>query len=237
MFLMLAQARFAGGDFGFQPVEPGLGFAQSFAVELELALRVFQPAAAIAGAGAGGVEASFLFGESGAVRGERGFLRGERVLGVGLDEPQPLDLGAGVAQVGIERGPLGVAEVRFQQRQIAVERLVATGLCRLALEAAELAADFGEDVAEALEIGIGGFELAQRVAALGLVFCDARRFFENRAPVLGAGRQNRVNLALLHDGVGAPADAGVHERSWMSRRRQTVLFNDTRCRRRDTPGG
>ena len=54
-------------------------------------------------------------------------------------------------------------------------------------------------------------KLASSVATLGLVFRDAGGFLEDGAAILGPRGQDQVDLALLHNGIGRPADAGVHE--------------------------
>ncbi len=47
---------------------------------------------------------------------------------------------------------------------------------------------------------------------LRLEFRDAGRFLENRAPVLRLRAEDQVDLPLLHDRVGAAADARIHEK-------------------------
>ena len=57
------------------------------------------------------------------------------------------------------------------------------------------------------------FQLAQRFSLLRFVFGDPGGFFENRAPIFRTRAQDQIDLALLHDGVGAAADAGVGEQA------------------------
>jgi hypothetical protein len=89
--------------------------------------------------------------------------------------------------------------------------LVPPRLAGLALERADLAFDLANDVGEADEIGLGVLELAERLLFLALVFRDAGGFLEDGAAVLRARGKDEIDLALLHDGVGGAADAGVHE--------------------------
>ena len=69
-----------------------------------------------------------------------------------------------------------------------------------------------EHIGQAGEVGVGLFELAGGVAALGLVLGDPGGFLEDGAAILRARGQDQVDLALFHDGIGRPADAGVHEK-------------------------
>ena len=44
-----------------------------------------------------------------------------------------------------------------------------------------------------------------------LYFVIPCRLFENRPPILGSTAQDEIDLALLHDRVGASPDTGIHE--------------------------
>ena len=89
--------------------------------------------------------------------------------------------------------------------------MVAAGFGGLALEGAHLAFHFGDDVGDAEEVGFGVVELAEGFFFLGFEFGDAGGFFEDSAAVFGFGREEHVDLALGHDGVGGAADAGAGE--------------------------
>ena len=102
-------------------------------------------------------------------------------------------------------------EFRFQPGQFLEAGLITARLARLTLERADLPLHFADDVGEADEIGLGVLELAQCFLLLALVLGDACGFLENGAAVLGTRREDRVDLALLHDRVGGAADAGIHE--------------------------
>ena len=45
------------------------------------------------------------------------------------------------------------------------------------------------------------------------IFRDPGRFFEYRPPILRPRAQDQVDLALLHDGIGAATDAGIREQA------------------------
>ena len=101
--------------------------------------------------------------------------------------------------------------VRVEHLQVGHQRLITPRLAGLALQRADLALHLFDDVADAEEVGFGRLELAHRLLLLALVFRDAGGFFENGAPIFRARAEDEVDLALLHDGVGAAADAGIGE--------------------------
>ena len=104
-------------------------------------------------------------------------------------------------------------ELGLELGQFLEARLVAARLAGLPLQRADLPLHLADDVGEADEIRLGVLELAQRLLFLALVLRDAGGFLENRAAILRARREDRVDLALLHDRVGGAADAGVHEQA------------------------
>src|SRR5439155_1248498 len=57
---------------------------------------------------------------------------------------------------------MAMTQMGVENAQILVESLVAAGLLRLALETANLARHFGDDVRDAQEVGLGVFQFAQR---------------------------------------------------------------------------
>ena len=89
--------------------------------------------------------------------------------------------------------------------------LVALGLGRLQLDAAELLLDLVDDVLQPLQVLIDAFELAQRLDLLGLEAADAGRLLEDGAPILGRGLQQHVDPALLDDAVGVGAGAAAEK--------------------------
>ena len=81
----------------------------------------------------------------------------------------------------------------------------------LALQRAELFFDFDDDVVDAREIDLRGFELGFRQPLLGFEFRDAGGFFDDGAALHGLGGENQADAALLDDGVGIRAQADAHE--------------------------
>ena len=96
-------------------------------------------------------------------------------------------------------------------RETMAEAAVAQRLGGLTAEGSDLAADFADHVGDAREVGVDAAELVQRLTTLRLVAGDAGGLFEEVAALGGIGGQDLVDLALHHERVGHPADAGVHE--------------------------
>src|SRR3954469_7482039 len=101
--------------------------------------------------------------------------------------------------------------MQLQRHELGDEIAVTTGGVRLALERTELAADLTEKVLDAREVS-----LRRGQPALGLLLAtaeleDARGLFDDEPPILWAGVEHGVDLALAHDDVLLPADTGVRE--------------------------
>ena len=101
--------------------------------------------------------------------------------------------------------------VGIEHLQIRMQRLVAPRLSRLPLERADLAFHFLDDVADPEKIRFCRLQLSERLFLLRPVFGNAGCFFENRSPIFGSRAEDQIDLALLHDGVGAAAYAGIGE--------------------------
>ena len=71
--------------------------------------------------------------------------------------------------------------------------------------------DFFQDVEHARKILPRAFQLRLGQTLLGLVFSDARGFFDDRAPVGRLVRKNLADAALLDDGVALRAQARAAE--------------------------
>ena len=127
--------------------------------------------------------------------------------GIGAPLDIPGDIGDGALQVKVG----AVGEMRVEDAQVLHQRLVAACLSRLALERSDLALHFLNDVGDAQEVALGVLEFAEGLFFLRLVLRDPCGLLKYGAAVLRAAVQQERGLALLHDGVGAPADAGVHE--------------------------
>ena len=207
------QTLFRAGEFRLVTPEQPLAFRRAFAVELALALGGAQPVAAGLRGGPGILQtAEHVFLLRARVAERRFALRAvppRPARGRFANGPVPPPRRCAIVlQAGVKLVP----EVRVQQPQVAGQRLVPPRLARLPLERAELPLDLADHVGQAGQVGFGLFEFARGFLALALVFGDARRLLENRAPVLGPGRQDQVDLALLHDGIGRTPDAGIHEK-------------------------
>jgi hypothetical protein len=102
-----------------------------------------------------------------------------------------------------------------RQAELAIampEPLVADGLRSLAPHAADLPPDLAHDVRDAGHVLLGEGELVHGLPALALVLGDAGGLLEHRAPLLRLRGQHLVDLALRHDRIAGPADAGIHEK-------------------------
>ncbi len=88
---------------------------------------------------------------------------------------------------------------------------VATRFSGLALQRTKLLLDFDDDVVDAGEIDLGGFELGFGKALLGLELRDAGGFLDDGAALHGLGGEDQADAALLDDSVGIRAEADAHE--------------------------
>ena len=144
--------------------------------------------------------------------GQRGLLRFKILPALVRRRPQRRHLRVQLAK---RRGQLRVmiaAPGKRQMTQPVIEPLVTHRLRRLAAETADLPAHLADHVGDARHVLVRQRELLQRLTPLRLVLRDAGRLFEDRAPLLGLRRQDLVDLALRHDRVAGPANAGVHEK-------------------------
>ena len=143
--------------------------------------------------------------------GDLDFLIRDLVLVEGAGVGALVDLGRDLGDGAVEVEVGAVGEMRVEDAEILHEGLVAASLPGLTLERTDLALHLLDDVGDAEEIRLGVLELAECLFLLRLVLGDAGGLLEDGAAVLRAAVEQEGGLALLHDGVGAPADAGVHE--------------------------
>ncbi len=101
----------------------------------------------------------------------------------------------------------------IEHLQVRMQRLISPRLAGLPLQRTNLALHFLNDVADAQQICFRRLQLAERFFLLCFVFGDSGCFFENAASIFRTRTQDQVDLALLHDGVGSAADAGVSEQA------------------------
>ena len=138
---------------------------------------------------------------------------------------EPAELRPGRAFFGRQRGPIGRAllepgaepgqlpprKVQAERGQLGDQVAVPTGGVGLALQRAQLAAHLAEQVGEPEQVALGRVQ-----PTLGLLLPlaeleDAGRLLDDQPPVLGAGVENGVELALADDHVLLTPDAGVRE--------------------------
>jgi hypothetical protein len=102
-------------------------------------------------------------------------------------------------------------DVQLEVLDLAAIGLVALGLLGLALERREVAIELGDDVADAQEVLPRLVHLPFGGLLLGLELRDARGLLDEVAAILGLGRDDEADAALLDDRVGLGADARAEE--------------------------
>src|SRR5690606_17405150 len=88
---------------------------------------------------------------------------------------------------------------------------VALGLLRLALQRGEAPLDLAHDVADAEQVLPRGVHLLLGLLPARLVLRDAGRLLDDEPAVLGPGRHDLADLALLDDRVRLRADPRPEE--------------------------
>ncbi len=101
----------------------------------------------------------------------------------------------------VEGGELPTDEVQPQRPQLLGQRGVGAGRSGLALEGPDLAAHLAQQVAEAVEVLLGGGQTALGTLAAAPVLQDAGRLLDDGATVLGTRVEDGPQLALAHDHV------------------------------------
>ncbi len=99
----------------------------------------------------------------------------------------------------------------FPPAQLFTQPLVTPRARGLALQGTALFLDFENDVVDARQVLLRGFQLQLGGSAARLVFGDAGGFFDQRAPLGRARRQDLPDLALLDDGIRLHAEARIHQ--------------------------
>jgi len=110
-----------------------------------------------------------------------------------------------------EPGEVGGDERQSEIALLTLQGLVLLRLLGLALERIELPAHLVHDVAHTRQVLAGGVELALGLVALLLVARDAGGFLDEHAPLVRLGRQDVIQLVLVHHRVGARVGAGARE--------------------------
>ncbi len=125
-----------------------------------------------------------------------------------------VELGALITQtlaLGLQARDLVTGEVDADRPQLLDQPTVAACRVGLTLQRCELAAHLTQQVVEAQEVALGRLQAAFGTFASLPELQDARRFLDDRTPVLGTRVEHRVELTLPHDHVLLAADAGVGE--------------------------
>ena len=209
--LLFADAEMGGVDVGARAEDHLAELPGSLGIGLDAVLAgedaVAQGLQVVAGPLGLGVECGKLL----AGAGDLDLLLGDLALVEGAGVGALVDLGGhlGDGAVQVEVGAVG--EMGVEDAEILHEGLVAAGLACLSLERSDLALDLLDDVGDPEEVRLGVLELAESLFLLGLVLGYAGGLLEDGAAVFRAAVEQEGGLPLLHDGVGAPADAGVHE--------------------------
>ena len=128
-------------------------------------------------------------------------------LGVALTEG--LVLVAQARQARLEPGELVADEIEAQGPQLVDDRAVALRGPGLTFERRELPPHLPEQVLEAHQVRLGGDEAALGPLLAAPELQDPRRLLDDRPPVVGRRREDRVELALPDDHVLLAADPGV----------------------------
>jgi len=113
----------------------------------------------------------------------------------GLREPAVLERAPGDAQVA----------------QLVTQSLVTHRLGCLTFKTSDLPGNLSDHVSDPGQVLVRERQLGHGLLALALVLGDSSRLLKDGAPLLGLRREDLVDLALGHDRIAGPADAGVHE--------------------------
>jgi hypothetical protein len=147
------------------------------------------------------------FALGGFARREAGHARAQHLLVV----PQAVDLGLEPLGLGPERGPVRGEQGLCELALLVLQGLVLLRFLRLPLQGVQLPLHLVHHVAHAREVLAGGRQLPLGLVALLLVPRDSRRFLDERPALVGLGRQDVVELVLVHDGVRTRVGAGARE--------------------------
>ncbi len=144
-------------------------------------------------------------------RGERRLGARERGRGLGLAVAPFVADALGRPERIAQDVAAGAHERRLALAQQLRLFLVARGPRGLALQGRHVALDLRDDVGEAQQVALRFLELALGEALLELVLRDAGGLFDQAPAVLGLGREDLVDAALLDDRVRAHAEAGAEQ--------------------------
>ena len=109
------------------------------------------------------------------------------------------------------RGDLTAPQEDLQRAQLGDEIAVPAGGLGLALQRPQLTAHFAKQVLNAQQAGLGGIESSLGALLAAPELQHSGSLFDDRPAFFGSGIQHRIDLALAHDHVLLPTDAGVAE--------------------------
>ena len=215
---------------GGQPLERRLRVARQPPLALDIGVELDEPLVELGDAllGAGLLALERLAGDHEALQGGGGADLGvaqRRQLGGGLDlAPGRLGLLAGARRHHPDRQILGVLGFRVlaigrhpaqvEQGGLGLADLlgddaVADRLLGLALERLDLAGELVDDVVEPRQVGLGGAQPQLRLVPARVQAGDAGGFLEHAPALLGLGRDDLADPALVHQRRRARAGRGV----------------------------
>jgi hypothetical protein len=209
--LLLAPFCFGGGDVALVTFDQLFEFLRPLPIELDpaaqaryLALQSLHFRARVADLAVNLIQVS-------AFRGELVLTRLDFCVRALFGFFEACHLKAASFRLGLKFVKLPARMMGIEHLKIGQQYLVAPRFPCLPLEGTDLAFHFLNDVPDPKKVRFGCFQLAERFSFLRFVLGDAGGLFENRATIFRAGAQNQIDLALLHDGIGAAAHARVGE--------------------------
>ncbi len=111
----------------------------------------------------------------------------------------------------VERGQVELGDARTQLRDLAAQLLGALGCRRLQRERPQTLAHFFLEISGALDLRCDARELQLGAMAAGLEAAQPGGLLDERAPLLGLRREDRLDFALADDRVHPLAEAEIGE--------------------------
>ncbi len=186
-------------------------FLEAFLVELDAVFVAFRLVAELEATLLGLIDFVFQFRELVAEL-EDFVLAAENAVGGFLQFSAELfEAGFAFGDFGLEDIELVAGELGFEVLEFFLDGAEAFGFSGLALERADLAFDFADEVGDAEEVLFRMFEFAEGLAFLGFEAGDAGGFLEDHTTIFGFGGEDLGDVPLGHDAVAGAADAGAEE--------------------------
>jgi len=114
-------------------------------------------------------------------------------------------------EFGAQTRDLSAGHEHLQRAKFGDEPFVAARRFCLTFEWAELTAHLAEQVLQPQQVRLGGIEPTLGLLLALAVLEDSGRLFDDAAPVLRSGVEDRIDLTLADDHVLLAADAGIGE--------------------------